>query len=415
VPLNAMGPIALFDKSFLQSLSTDEAVWFDHFFLAVVCPVFYVETLADLAKEPGKRTPEDVVRDISNKFPEKGGSPCAFHLNLCTGDLLGYRVPMTGQIPRQGARMVKTGAVFEQSAEEVAFQRWQKSEFYEVERLAAAQWRQQLGALDLNAIAKELRSLGIDGKSCKSLDQARDMVRLMVTGTTLPMARLKLATLFLQVPEQTHGDIIRRWSESGAKTIEQFAPYASFVLTIELFFHVALAANLIDAGRVSNRTDISYLCYLPFSNVFVSSDNLHRRCAHLFMRPDQELIWGYDLKAGLSATNAHFMKLPEEERDKGIFSFADVPPSDNYLGELCFRRMGKSAGEPKIEVPRDPEKDAELMRRFKEHRKAPTLAPGDPAVQKDPDMLAVSRLVRRKRGSWYQVPKDLVDTVDKDD
>jgi len=409
-----MGPIALFDKSFLQSLSTDEAVWFDHFFLPVVCPVFYVETLADLAKEPGKRTPEDVVRDIANKFPEKSGSPCAFHLVLCTSDLLGYPAPMNSQIPRQGARMVKTGAVFDQSPEEIAFQRWQKSEFYEVERLAAAEWRRQLGELDLNAIARELRSLGIDGKSCKSLDQARDLARLLVTGTTLPLARLKLATLFLQVPVQRHNDIIRRWNESGAGTIEKFAPYASFVLTIELFFHIGLAANLIDAGRVSNRTDIAYLCYLPFCNVFVSSDNLHRRCAPLFLRANQEFIWGYDLKAGLSATNAHFLKLPEEEREKGIFSFANAPPKDNYLGELWFRRMGKAAGEVK-EVPRDPEKDADLVRQFKEHRKAATLPPGDPAAQKDPDMLSVSRLVRRKRGSWYQIPKDLVDNEEEDD
>ena len=66
-----MGPIALFDKSFLQGISVDEAVWFDRLFLAVVCPVFYVETLADLAKEPSKRGPaEVVVKDIANKFPD---------------------------------------------------------------------------------------------------------------------------------------------------------------------------------------------------------------------------------------------------------------------------------------------------------------------------------------------------------
>lgn len=29
-----MGPTTLFDKSFLQSLSTDEAVWFDNYFLS---------------------------------------------------------------------------------------------------------------------------------------------------------------------------------------------------------------------------------------------------------------------------------------------------------------------------------------------------------------------------------------------
>jgi hypothetical protein len=45
-----MGPIALFDKSFLQSLSTDEALWFDHFFMPIVCPVFIWRRSATLQK-----------------------------------------------------------------------------------------------------------------------------------------------------------------------------------------------------------------------------------------------------------------------------------------------------------------------------------------------------------------------------
>ena len=69
-----MGPVVLFDKSFLQSLSEEEAVWFDHFFLANVCPIFYVETQADLAKEDSKRlTPEQLVERIAKKFPEFSG------------------------------------------------------------------------------------------------------------------------------------------------------------------------------------------------------------------------------------------------------------------------------------------------------------------------------------------------------
>jgi hypothetical protein len=62
-----MGPITLFDKSFLQSLSVDESVWFDHFFLTNVCPLFYVETMADLEKSPQKgRAAEDEVRIIAD-------------------------------------------------------------------------------------------------------------------------------------------------------------------------------------------------------------------------------------------------------------------------------------------------------------------------------------------------------------
>lgn len=134
-----MGPISLFDKSFLQSISVDESVWFDHFFLAVVCPIFYVETLADLAKEPSKRgPPEVIVRELAKKFPEMGGSPCVYHHDMCVNDLLGNRVPMTGQVPRPGGRPVKSGTLYDQAPEEIAFQRWQRGQFEEVERLSAA-------------------------------------------------------------------------------------------------------------------------------------------------------------------------------------------------------------------------------------------------------------------------------------
>ena len=76
-----MGPTILFDKSFLQSLSLDESVLFDHFFIPVICPLFYVETLADLEKAVRQgRTPEEEVGIIAQKTPEVHGTPCA-HLS----------------------------------------------------------------------------------------------------------------------------------------------------------------------------------------------------------------------------------------------------------------------------------------------------------------------------------------------
>jgi hypothetical protein len=129
-----VGPITLFDKSFLQSLSLDESVWFDHFFLTNVAPIFYVETLADLNKSAGKgRSPEQEVRIIAEKFPDMHGMPCSHHTDLCISDLLGNPVPMTGQIPMSGGRLVKhggkPGAVFQESQESQAFSRWQKMSF----------------------------------------------------------------------------------------------------------------------------------------------------------------------------------------------------------------------------------------------------------------------------------------------
>ena len=65
-------------------------------------------------------------------------------------------------------------------------------------------------------------------------------------------------------------------------------------------FHIAIAAHLISPERPSNRTDIAYLFYLPFCMMFVSSDKLHRETANLFLRADQEFVWGLDLKDDLT-------------------------------------------------------------------------------------------------------------------
>jgi len=165
-----MGPTALFDKSFLQSLSVDEAVVFDHFFIAVICPMFYVETLADLEKavRPG-RTPEDEVRIIAQKTPEMHGTPCAHHLDLCGPSLMGQDVPMTGQIPIIGGKAVKVddrrAVVFEERPEAEAFRRWQAEEFLEVERRFVKVWRAGLIAADTLTIAAGLKAMGVDAQS----------------------------------------------------------------------------------------------------------------------------------------------------------------------------------------------------------------------------------------------------------
>jgi hypothetical protein len=64
-----MGPILIFDKSTLESLNPDEAMWLDVFFNSNITPLFFVETLADLEKAVhGGRTPEDVVGNLAYKM-----------------------------------------------------------------------------------------------------------------------------------------------------------------------------------------------------------------------------------------------------------------------------------------------------------------------------------------------------------
>ena len=102
-----MGPITLFDKSFLQSLSLDESVWFEAFFMPVICPIFYVETLADLAKSPKNRTEESEVRIIAQKTPEWSGAPCIFHHALAAQNLLDQEDAPLGVVAGQASSTTK--------------------------------------------------------------------------------------------------------------------------------------------------------------------------------------------------------------------------------------------------------------------------------------------------------------------
>jgi hypothetical protein len=129
------------------------------------------------------------------------------------------------------------------------------------------------------------------------------------------------------------------------------------------------------------------------------------------MRRDQQVVWGIDLKAALRSVNAHFLKLPEAERDKGIMSFAGVPPPDNLIGDIWekhLRRGLRNEPDPKLSL----EAEAALVKKLTAFTGQPKLE-ADPARVEPEDMTSIKRKVHKRRGSWWQLPKDLQD-VDGD-
>lgn len=125
-----MGPNLIFDKSFLQSLNPDEAVWLDMFFYTNITPLFFVETLADLEKEVNKgRTPEQVVGNLAHKTPDMYAVPNVHHRTMLEGELIGAAaVDMRFGRPVVGGGTHtqldgQNGIVFEQSPEGEALDR----------------------------------------------------------------------------------------------------------------------------------------------------------------------------------------------------------------------------------------------------------------------------------------------------
>ena len=414
-----MGPITLFDKSFLQSLNVDESVWFDRFFYSVICPIFYVETLADLKKPKLRRPPEEEVGIIADKFPEMHCAPTLHHQEMAIGDLLGNHVPLTGQIPRDPSRLVKSdrhkGVIFEGSPEEEAFLRWQSGEFHDLEREFASTWRANLESLDLKRIPDEFRNLGISGRNCKSLQEAKSIADALVNGTDKTLEMLGFLFFVLDILQEGRNLIMDRWLASKFPPLSSFAPYAAHFLTVEVFFQISLEASQISSDRPSNRLDIAYLYYLPFCQVFVSSDKLHRQCTPLFLRENQTFIWGPELKSALSALDQHYSALPESEKEKGVMHFAPHPPteiesivSQEWDRHLC--RWREDANQPPIESNSNPD----IVNKLKNLTEVPALQPD--AVDFDPEdanVMAVKRRGHKKKGKWWQLPHDLEDNDDE--
>ena len=105
------------------------------------------------------------------------------------------------------------------------------------------------------------------------------------------------------------------WPMDGARrpALREFAPYFRHTFGVDLFFHLAIAADHISRvrpkGKADNKVDIAYVYYLPFCHVFVSNDKLHKRVVPLFLREDQSFIVGEDLKADLQSLDTHFSQL----------------------------------------------------------------------------------------------------------
>ena len=410
-----MGPITIFDKSFLQSLSIDESVWFDNFYLVNISPLFYIETLADLAKEMSKgRTPDQIVGEIASKTPEMGGSPNVHHMDLLINNLLGQKIVMDGRPILAGGKPVtsgeKKGVAFGVSPEAKAFSRWQNREYMEIERDFAKQWRAQVKAMTFENSQSYAEKLGVDITQCKNINDAYTAANSLVKSNSKPYDLIEFILTSFAIPRELHRQIVQRYQVSGFPPLTSYAPYVAHVIKVEVFFHICVSRGFISPDRPSNKIDIAYLHYLPFCKLFVSGDNLHKRVAPLFLKKDQLFVWGPDLKADLTALNKLYMNLPQEIKDKGILSFASKPPTDgDFLTSQLWDLMGTGWRKPKeIELPLSQESNDKLLDQVKSFREVPANNRDYADFDIDKlDSVSLQRFITKKKGSWFQVPKDL--------
>jgi hypothetical protein len=176
-----------------------------------------------------------------------------------------------------------------------------------------------------------------------------------------------------------------------------------------VFFNVAIGKKLISPDRASNRIDMAYLFYLPFSMIFVSNDKLHQRAAPLFMTDKQIFVVGDDLKKDLASLNSRYSALSEEEKSEGLFRIASYPPNDDScLTTRVWKQLGMNIERQTAARSSEPPLATELLASVKQMREA---AQGrDGAAQfsqselRDPSHIVIERMVPLRRGKWRFMP-----------
>ncbi len=420
-----MGPSLIFDKSTLQGLNPDESVWLEHFYINNITPLFFVETLADLELEMKKgRTPEDIVGNLAYKTPEMA-KVNAYHRNLIQSELLydDCIIEMSGRPVLPGGRTVvsdgKIGIIFDESPENEAFKRWQKSEFLEIERSIAKTWRLSLNEINTEQNFNNAKIFFNILNKSKTLDDLKTNIdRILDVPKNEEI--LKNSLYIMNISDSAHDSIIKKFRESKFQTIKEIFPYFAYVLSVDLFLYFGSDNNLFSflPHSATHKVDMAYFYYLPFCNIFTSNDKLHVALSKYFMRQDQAFINGSDLKNELKRLDEYYSKFSEEVKARGLFSLAPCPPDeiDSLTVKMWDKYMSKDWREIKNRIRKfdgsdkiNPEANKVILDKIKEMmQKSKTVEDGALHNSDDADSIIIRHMVKAKKGKWTKFPPEVL-------
>lgn len=352
------------DKSTFQSLSFSELYRLSCYFKHVITPVLTMEILGDLKKEfvEGGAPSEARVKDFANKLFPTETVVNAHYKHLVKNELLGGVVAMDG---RPSVKMQKAvvsssgqkGFIVEETAEEQAIYKWKEGKFTEADKELSALWRMTTTNESVLTVLKDSLKSKLPN-NIKNFDELNNIVNEYLANPDLQHGFLLTVMQNYSIDHASGLQILYRWLRAGKPLISEFAPYTFHCLRVDALFLFGLAGNLIST-RPTNRVDLEYLYYQPFSNVFTSNDKVHKGLAPLLVRPYQKFIVGSELKEGLKLLVDYLANLPLDE----VRKFKNEPPI--VENSLVFQLWKEFFGYPeKSNMERNlSNKELEMMKR----------------------------------------------------
>lgn len=319
-------PTVLLDKSAFESLSNAEYQLFSSYFhFQVLPPILVLEILADLAKEDtSASTPDALVRRLSRRFLGTGPPLHVAHTDLLRNDLMGDPVVMGGTMYPSAARLVDHPAHGKAmfvgvSPANARLLRWSAGQFEDEDRSMAELWKRTAATVQEKRRAK----IATKQRMVNRIEDIGPIVDAVLADQDRGSYWLHELCEMIGLRERDRVHVFDRWLREK-KHFRAFTPYGYHCMRANLASMVAWDSELVPDSP-TNPVDTCYLYYLPFCNVFLSGDRLHKRIAPLVMKPDQMWVDPALIKEDLAARLSEAENLDDAARARRSFAFGTYP------------------------------------------------------------------------------------------
>jgi hypothetical protein len=372
-----IGPLLIFDKSFLEMLNPAEVSELSMHFKFVGTPTLIGEIIADLKLEPSERkVPSDVVRALARKMQKVHGLQPANYRKLALANIYAHEISMIGQVtvdasaPNVHVTADRQGTYYDSTPEQMLWERWASGEFSTEDELTATTLRKGIEEIEPEKVAARWKPF--TAKYFSTTKNQNELISAIdaFLRDSAPAVQREILQMTLELLKASEQEclVARALMTSGAmRSVVESSPYAASVIRLFLAFGCGLARGFI-GPRPTNYIDLHYLYYSPFCMVFVSNDKFHKDMwpatagVHSF-------LWGQNVKDDLRRRIA----VRSEEKDSATKDSeapsaarpADEPPSViAEMWRIYMRPTDKSnqAARPSTFEELDPE----IQQQFKD-------------------------------------------------
>jgi hypothetical protein len=361
-----MQPHIILDKSVFQELGIPEFTPLDRYFKFVIPPILLREIIGDVAADD--RDPAGRVANFAGRFG-LSSVICQHHEQLVLSSLLGDTPPMNGRtVPVNMQAVVRQDGAFGyqvvHSADQASLLRWEERVFLPEEIAWAERWRKRPRVIRTNFYVKTLARAGVVIQKPKNLDHLRSVVDEIFRNPAVQGKLLYLIFTEFNVPQDRRATIIKMWFAARKPLLEVCAPYAAFCIRANLFLAIGgLSVDVLGKPDQHDLRDLEYCYYLPFCEVFATTDRKHRKLVQLLIRGDQLLV-GVELRPDLQRFAGEWETMSDEEKKAHhLMHWFQPTPHDASIICQIWERFRPDYDPGRVIVPKH---DGQLHRAIKE-------------------------------------------------